>query len=272
MDLATAKTVTGGILLGFSLIIIGAILCFVFIMLKKRDKSPEPKRMNKSGFVVGGIGVVISLIFAIIMVCTGTFSGVTTILGTMSDDSSAIYKDKYYIKTDLCFDGGSGKYKTNEAESVLSGGEKLYTLKGYDRFDILVSMDTNVTGEIYVSKDDEQAFKEYYNDLSKYHTGAVLDKQDKKLTTVQKDADYTLYEKIADLDNYTETDEDNIKYADDIDSTKCCIFWASSDDRLISRQVKLYPKDNNKKYIRVIDEKYYELDSSLTEEVDKYFE
>ena len=93
MDLATAKTVTGGILLGFSLIIIGAILCFVFIMLKKRDKSPEPKRMNKSGFVVGGIGVVISLIFAIIMVCTGTFSGVTTILGTMSDDSSAIYKD-----------------------------------------------------------------------------------------------------------------------------------------------------------------------------------
>ena len=56
------------------------------------------------------------------------------------------------------------------------------------------------------------------------------------------------------------------------DSTKCCIFWASSDDELISRQVKLYPKDNNKKYIRVIDEKYYELDSSLTEEVDKYFE
>ena len=51
MDLATAKTVTGGLLLGFSLIIIGALLCFVFIMLKKRDKSPEPKRMNKSGFI-----------------------------------------------------------------------------------------------------------------------------------------------------------------------------------------------------------------------------
>ena len=63
MDLATAKTVTGGLLLGFSLIIIGALLCFVFIMLKKRDKSPKPKKLNKSGFVVGGIGVVISLIF-----------------------------------------------------------------------------------------------------------------------------------------------------------------------------------------------------------------
>ncbi|MGN1131549.1 MAG: hypothetical protein ACI4RL_01490 [Ruminococcus sp.] len=272
MDLATAKTVTGGLLLGFSLLILGALLCFVFIMLRKRDKSPKPKKFNKSGFVFGGIGIVLCLIFAIIMVCTGTSDGVGTILGTMGDDSRAIYNDKYYVKTDLSFDGGSGKYKINEAESVLTGAEKLYTLKGYDRFDILVSMNSNVTGEIFVSKNDEQELKEYYSDLSKYSTGAVFDKQDKKLTTAQKDADYILYEKISDLDNYTETDEDNVKYADDIDSTKCCIFWATSDDELISEQVKLYPKDNNKKYIRVVNDKYYELDSSLTSEIDKYFE
>ena len=90
-----------------------------------------------------------------------------------------------------------------------------------------------------------------------------------------KEEDYSAYDNydkdITEKVKVTKS-EDNVKYADDIDSTKCCIFWASSDDRLISRQVKLYPKDNNKKYIRVIDEKYYELDSSLTEEVDTYFE
>ena len=273
MDLATAKTVTGGLLLGISLTILGAILCFVFIMLRKRDKSPAPKKkFNKSGFIVGGIGIVVCIISALAMMFTGTTQGVVTILGTMKSDTGAIYNDKYYVKTDLCFDGGSGKYKINEAESVLTGADKLYTVKGYSRFDILVSMDTNVTGVIYVDESEENELKAYYSDLSKYKTGAVFDKQDKKLTTVEKKADYTLYGKIADKNNYTETHEDNVKYAEDIDSTKCCIFWATSDDELISSQVKLYPKDKNKKYIRVIEGKYYELDSSLTAEVDKYFE
>ena len=40
---------------------------------------------------------------------------------------------------------------------------------------------------------------------------------------------------------------------------------------MVTSQVKLFPKDKNKKYIRVVDSKYYELDDSLTKTVDRYF-
>ena len=59
MNLSTATSVTGGILLGIILLVIGIIIWFVFLMLKKRKKSIAPKHGGKSGYVVGGIGLAI---------------------------------------------------------------------------------------------------------------------------------------------------------------------------------------------------------------------
>ena len=49
MNLSTATSVTGGILLGIILLVIGIIIWFVFLMLKKRKKSIAPKHGGKSG-------------------------------------------------------------------------------------------------------------------------------------------------------------------------------------------------------------------------------
>ena len=100
MNLSTATSVTGGILLGIILLVIGIIIWFVFLMLKKRKKSIAPKHGGKSGYVVGGIGLAITVVSLIAMLVTGTTSGVGTILSTMKSDSKAICDGKMYVITE----------------------------------------------------------------------------------------------------------------------------------------------------------------------------
>ncbi len=95
--------------------------------------------------------------------------------------------------------------------------------------------------------------------------------KDKKMSTNESDISTSLFEKVLSMDNYKEVDKDKISYVDKIDTKQNCTFWGTSDDELVTSQVKLFPKDKNKKYIRVVDSKYYELDDSLTKTVDRYF-
>lgn len=271
MDLSTATTVTGGILLGIILLVIGLIIWFVFFMLKMRKKSIVPKHGGRSGYVVGGIGLVITLISLITMVTTGSASGVKTILSAMGSDTTAIYGDVLYVKTDFIYNGNSD-YKMTKVDGVISGAKDLSQLKGYREYSVLVSLDSNVSGSIYVEEDKIDSFNAKYNDYDNYQCGALFDTKDSKMTTKEKDVSVEIFKKVISMDNYTEVDEDKVGYVDEIDEKKNCIFWATSKDNLVNSQVKLFPKDDNKKYIRVVDDNYYELDSSLTETVDKYFE
>ena len=91
------------------------------------------------------------------------------------------------------------------------------------------------------------------------------------MSTNESDISTSLFEKVISMDNYKEVDKDKISYVDKIDTKQNCTFWGTSDDELVTSQVKLFPKDKNKKYIRVVDSKYYELDDSLTKIVDRYF-
>lgn len=271
MDLYTATLITGGIILGVALFIIGLLICFVLFMLKQRRKSIEPKRGKKSGYVISAIGIVISIIALTAMFITGSTENVGKIMSAMSSNTTAIYEDTYYVKTDLPFNGGSDRYKLQEVEGAFTGIDPLYSLKGYDKFDILVSMNTNISGEIYAPQQVKEKIEKYYDNYDLYTVGAILDKQDDKMTTVEKKADSRLYAQLADESMYTPVSEDKIKYIDNITSTKCCIFWATSDDKLVSRQIKIFPKDSNGKYIRMIDEGYYELSPTLTKTMDEYF-
>lgn len=271
MDLYTATLITGGIILGVALLIIGLLICFVLFMLKKRRKSIEPKRGKKTGYIVGAVGIIISLISVTAMFVTDSTDNVKKIMSAMSSDSTAIYEDNYYVKTDLPFNGGSDRYKLQEVEGAFTGIDPLYSLKGYDKFDILVSMNTNISGEVYAPQQEKEKVEKYYENYDLYTVGAILDKQDDKMTTVEKKADSKLYAQLADESMYTPVSEDKIKYIDDITSTKCCIFWATSDDKLVSRQIKIFPKDNNGRYIRMIDDEYYELAPTLNETIDEYF-
>lgn len=270
MDLSTAKTVTGGILLGIILLVIGAIIWFVFFMLKKRKKAITPKYGGSSSYVVGGIGLAITLVSLIAMVVTGTTSGVGTIISTMKSDSNAIYDGKMYVKTDFTYNGNSD-YKLNKADGVISGASDLNTLKNYSEYKILVSLNTNVSGVIFVEEDSEKSFDEKYTDYDDFKCGAVFDTKDSKMSTKDSEISPELFKKVISMDNYKEVDKDKISYVDKIDEKKNCIFWGTSSDELVNSQVKLFPKDKNKKYIRVVDDKYYELDDSLTKTVDKYF-
>lgn len=269
-NLSTATSVTGGILLGIILLVIGIIIWFVFLMLKKRKKSISPKHGGKSSYVVGGIGLVITVVSLIAMLVTGTTSGVGTILSTMKSDSKAICDGKMYVKTDFTYNGNND-YKLSKAEGVISGASDLNTLKGYSEYKILVSLNTNISGVIFVEEDSERSFEEKYTDYDNFKCGAVFDTKDKKMSTNESDISTSLFEKVISMDNYKEVDKDKISYVDKIDTKQNCTFWGTSDDELVTSQVKLFPKDKNKKYIRVVDSKYYELDDSLTKTVDRYF-
>ncbi len=145
------------------------------------------------------------------------------------------------------------------------------TLKGYSEYKILVSLNTNISGVIFVEEDSERSFEEKYTDYDNFKCGVVFDTKDKKMSTNESDISTSLFEKVISMDNYKEVDKDKISYVDKIDTKQNCTFWGTSDDELVTSQVKLFPKDKNKKYIRVVDSKYYELDDSLTKTVDRYF-
>lgn len=272
MDLSTANTIAGGIIFGIVLVVAAIIIFAVGILLYKKEKIISSKGVKRVTVVTGALGLVICVISGAIMIFTGNTGNVGTVFVTMRSSEQAIYNDKFYVKTDFLYNGGKGKYKTEKAESVLSGAGELYTLKGYKSYDVLVEMNSNITGSIFVEEKDKPSFEKYYkNYKSNYNAGALYDTHNKKMTSIEKEADASLYSKLVNLDNYKETSEDNVPYADDITSTKCCIFWATSKDNLVTSQITIYPKDKQGKYIRYYDEKYYQLDKSLTSEVEKYF-
>ncbi len=272
MDLSTANSIIGGIILGYALIFLAVILFAIRKVRFKKHKINGEKGLGKASIIVGIAGFAICIISLGVMIFTGSSGDVGSIFSVMRSTEKAIYNDKLYVKTDMSFNGNSDKYTLEKADSVLTGADTLYTVKGYEKYDVLVAKNSNITGVIFVVQEEETDFCKYYGDYeNNYSTGAVFDKQDSKMTTVDKDADSVLYAKLRNSKNYTEAKKDDIPYVDEITSTRNCIFWASSNDELITSQVKIYPKDKNKKYVKTDGSKYYELNNQVGKDVDKYF-
>ena len=272
MNLSTANTIAGGIIFGIVIFVVAMIILAVGVLLYKKEKINSDKGVKRASVVTGTLGLVICVISGAIMIFTGNTGNVGTVFATMRSSEQAIYNDKFYVKTDFLYNGGKGKYRTEKAESVLSGAGDLYTLKGYSSYDVLVEINSNITGSIFVEEADKPSFEKYYKNYeSNYNVGALFDTHDNKMTSIEKEADASFYSKLVNLDSYKETSKDNVPYAEDITSTKCCIFWATSKDNLVTSQITIFPKDKQGKFIRYYDQKYYQLDESLTAELEKYF-
>lgn len=270
MNLSTAINISGGIILGFCLFIIAIIICFVGVIVKKRKNTyKKGSFINKPAKITGVIGLAVVLISFVAMAFTSSYSDVKLIFSTLGSDKAVIYNDKYYVKTDFVLNGESGKYEYSEPDSnPLSGAGKLYCLKGYDSYDILVSQDSNITGSIFIYDKEEKDFNSYYSDYSKYETGVVFDKHNSQMESTMGKCSPELYSKLANSDNYKEVSEEKVPNAEDINNTRNYIFWATSKDQLISSQIKLFPKDENKNYVMYDGESFYELKSSLGREID----
>lgn len=270
MDLSTALNISGGIILGFALVIIAVIIYFASIIIKKKSNTFEKKSsFNKPTVITALIGALVVGISLIAMVVTSSYSEVGTIFYTLSSTEDAIYKDTHYVKTDFVLNGQSGKYKYKDIEdSILTGVPKLYELSNYNSYNIIVTQDTNITGSIFVAENEKKDFEDYYSNYQNYDTGIVFDKHNKKLESVEKDCSQELYAKLSNMDNYTETDEDNVPYSDELGKTKNYIFWANSKDKLISSQVKLYPKDKQDYFVMTDGKKFYHLNDELQKEVE----
>ena len=271
MNLGIAMDIAGGIILGIFLILLAVIICFAGVMVRKKKKVyKKGSFINKPTLILGVIGIAVTMFSVISMAVTSAYEDVGTIFSTIRSKDAVIYNDKYYVKTRFVFNGNSGKYKYKDLDSTaLSGAGKLYTLKNYDSYDILVTQDTNITGSVFVAQEEKKDFEREYTDYSKYDMGIVYDKHNAETETLKKEISPTFYKKLVDESNYKRVDEEEISYADEIDSTRNYIFWATSKDKLISSQVKLYPKDKKGLYILNRGESYYELDKNVGNQVDK---
>jgi hypothetical protein len=276
MNLDKAITSAGGLILGAGLIILGIFIFAVakFISQRKKQEKPNPnaKLVTKITAIAGAVILAFSLIY---MVATGSTNKVGTLFSTMRSTTQVISNDCLYVKTDFTYNGENDKYTLENAENAITGVSDLKTPKDYNTFDIFVTMDNNVSGSIFVKEGEKADFEKYYTDYENNFTvGATLDKQDSKMTTIKKDATPKLYTELS-SNSLKKVSADKVSYSDKISSTKCCIFWAISNDKLVSQQIRIYPKDDNGNYIKALaddeDMIYYEIPSDLTTQLDKYF-
>jgi hypothetical protein len=276
MNLDKAINSAGGLILGIGLIVLSIFVYVIakFISQRKNQQSTNPKvkKVTKITSVVGGV---ITVIFAIYMVATGSTQGVGTLFSTMRSSTQVIQNNTLYVKTDLTYNGENNKYTLGDATNAITGVSDLQSLKGYSQFDIFVAMDSNISGSIFVKESDKSKFEDFYTDYTNnYDVGATFDKQDSKMTTVNKDVTNEFYSTLANAKT-AKVDEGVISYSSKISSTKCCIFWATSKDKLVSHQIRVYPKDQNGNYVQALadddDMIYYELPSDLNSQLDEYF-
>ncbi|MBQ9674261.1 MAG: hypothetical protein IJV39_06520 [Ruminococcus sp.] len=276
MNFENAVNSLGGITFGIILLLAALVILAVArtIQIRKGNKS-RCKPAIKAVKLLSIAGVAVGIISVIYMIATGSVGSVQTLLSTMHNSESAIYNNNMYVKTEFTYNG-TNDYELEKVSNAYSGEGNICKVNDFKKFDILTAMQSNITGTVFVREDEADSFTEYYTDYrNNFDINSTFDTQNDGTKDVSKYADAELFAILADEANYSNISADSVPYSDKFAETECCIFSATSKDKIITEQIRIYPKNDNGKYIKALadsDEiKYYELSDKFTKSIDRIF-
>lgn len=275
MDFSTAIRIVGGFTLGGLVLLLGLVLFAVArtVQIRRGSRSVLKGAVKPISaiFIIGALVGLISLIF---MFATGSSEEVGTLLSVMKSKDRAIYNNAMYVRTDLTFNGTSD-YKLDKA-TAYSGEGDIKTVKDYSDFDILVAMNSNITGTLFVREDEEKSFIAFYTNYGRnFKITATLDSREGKPSDISQKADAELFSALKDENNLKEADSSTVPYINDVAEEKSVILSATSLDGLVTEQVRIYPPDDNGQYIKLLadgdDMLCYEIDKKYTDKLKTLF-